>query len=91
MKIIIDIKAKQVGFEGSTNISEFVTQLKQFIPEDQWNDWKIDAEPRIEHYSYPIYPSVPQPDPYNPWNPTITWTTGTETLPYIDNQWQDYL
>lgn len=67
MKITIYLELKTITVEEDITLTDLFNKLKQYIPEHEWNDFRVVK--KVEYVGYPYTPTCPQ-IPLNPTYPT---------------------
>lgn len=75
MKIKLDTEKKILSIEEQVNIGDLIDMLENMLPNGLWREFKLEVVV-INNWTnpilvkeYPVYPSTPNPLPFQPYAP----------------------
>lgn len=75
MKIKLDTSVKTITIEEPTNIGDLFDMLENLLPNGLWKEFKLETNvinnwtSPIVIKEYPVYPTSPNPFPFQPYTP----------------------
>ena len=82
MKIQLDTNSKTIKLEESVNLKELFELLDRILPDNQWQEYNLETNTIISHWTNPIIiEKYPPYYPY-PWTTYDSPPSGTGTTVY---------